>query len=129
MMQAPFQSTHIPVTQSIKVSLESMMKALEYPGDFLARLMRQLLSALRTEEIQNQRRHKRPRKEVRGQHGEHHRFGQRTEQITRNSTKEENRHEDDTDGESGDESRGGNLLCARENRCQRSGFYPRAANG
>ena len=49
-------------------------------------------------------------KHVAGQHGEHHRLGQRHEQVPRRAGEEEHRHEDDADAQRGHEGRQGDFL-------------------
>jgi hypothetical protein len=56
------------------------------------------------------------REQVRRQHGEDDGFGQRYEEVLRNATEEEHRHEDDADGDGGDKGWDGDLRGAVEDR-------------
>ena len=60
-------------------------------------------------------RHQGSRKQVRSQHGEHHRFRQRHKQIPRHAGEEKHRHEHDADRQRGNERRNRNLLRAIQN--------------
>src|SRR6516225_5628250 len=53
--------------------------------------------------------------QIGSQHGENHRFRQRYKQISSDAGQKEHRHEDDADGQRGDERWNGDLLCAIEN--------------
>src|ERR1017187_8519623 len=55
------------------------------------------------------------RKKIRCQHGENHGHGKRCEQVPGGARQQQHGHEQDADGERGDESGSGNLLCAVEN--------------
>ena len=68
------------------------------------------------EKIHDQRRHHGARKEIRGQHGENHRLGQRHKQISGGAGEEEHRDEDDANAQRRDKSRNRNLRGAVQNR-------------
>ena len=69
-------------------------------------------------EIASHRRDQGPRQEVRGQHREHHRHGERPEERRRRSGQEEDRQEHDRDGQSRDERRRGDLRRSIHDRLQ-----------
>jgi hypothetical protein len=59
--------------------------------------------------------HNGSREQIAGQHGEDDGFGERHEQVARHAAEEEHGHEDDADGQGGDECRNGDLRGAVEN--------------
>jgi len=61
------------------------------------------------QEEHHQRRHDRPGEQVGGEHGEHHRLGQRHKEVARGPREKEHRHEHDADAEGRDERRHGDL--------------------
>ena len=56
-----------------------------------------------------------PGKEIRSQHGEHYRFGERNEQVSRHARQQEHRRKHNADRKRGDEGRGRYLRCAVQN--------------
>ena len=66
--------------------------------------------------VQRQRRDQCSRQHIRGQHGEHDRFGQRCEQVFGDTAQEEDRHEHDADRECRDQRRHGDLVRAFHDR-------------
>ena len=64
--------------------------------------------------------HQRTRQQVAGQHGEHHRFGQRHKQIPRHAAEEEHGDEHDADAERGDERRDRDLAEPSRMACSSS---------
>ena len=76
---------------------------------------RRLFVPLRLEQVHRQRRNERPREDVRGHHGKHHRLGQRDKEVARDAGKQEHRHEDDADAKRGDKGGHGDLARAVEN--------------
>ena len=63
-----------------------------------------------------QSRNQRARENIRGQHGEDHRFRQRHEQVAGHAAQEEHRQEHDADAERRDQRGNGDLGCAFEDR-------------
>ncbi len=64
----------------------------------------------------HQRGHERPRKDVAGEHGKHHGFRQRHEQITRHAGQKKHGHEHDANAQRRDKRRQCDFLRADENR-------------
>ena len=67
-------------------------------------------------QIFHHHRHERAREDIRGEHGEDDRERERREEVFRRAIEENDRDEDDTDGERGNEGRHGDLLRAVEDR-------------
>ena len=86
-----FQGAAIAFANALKALLETRLKAAQRTGRF--RMVIMLLQP-----IQRERRDQRPRQHIRRQHREHHRFGQRREQILGYPAQEEDRDKNDTDG-------------------------------
>ena len=72
------------------------------------------------QQVLRHRRHERARQDVRRQHREDDRLGQRHEQVARDAGEEEHRHEHDADAERRDERRHGDLLRRRRESPARS---------
>ena len=79
------------------------------------------------QQIHHQRRHQRPRKQVRRQHGEYHRFRQGDEQIASHTGKKEHGHEHNADGQGRNQGRYRDLLRAIENRLLQLLLHPQVA--
>src|SRR5579883_3658287 len=77
-------------------SLESALKGTLKEHQRIARRPAMLLLA---QQVHRERGNQRSRKDIRSDHGEHHCFGERHEQILRYTAQEEHRNEDDTDTE------------------------------
>ena len=61
------------------------------------------------QQIHRHGRHQGARQHVRREHGEHHGFGERHEQVARDAGQQEHRHEHDADAQRGDQGRHGDL--------------------
>jgi len=68
------------------------------------------------EQVQRHHGHQRPRQEIRREHGENHRLGQRHEEITGDAAQKEHRQEHDADAQGRHESGNGDLRRAVQNR-------------
>ena len=99
------------MAKTLKSALERVLK----PDERIARSSQHGdLSAL--QEIQRQRRHERSGQEIRREHGEDHRLGQRHEEVTGDAAQKEHRQEHDADAQRRHEGGNGDLRRAVEDR-------------
>ena len=99
--------------QALEAALEGGDQTRAKPGGRRGALVRVTL-CLAGHEVVHHRRHQGPREEVRGQHREDDRHGQRDEEELGGSADEHHRNEDDADAERGDEGGRGDLAGAIE---------------
>ena len=79
-------------------------------------LIGRAVDVLIAQQIVCQRRHQRARQHIGGGKREHHRFGERPEQVARNAAESKHRHEGDANAEQRHRRRHHDLLGAIENR-------------
>jgi hypothetical protein len=103
----------IAFTQPLEALLEAGLKADQARNRTVAGDRR---VAARAHQIHREGRHQRAREKVRRDHREHHRFGERHEQIAGHAGEQEHRHEYDADRQRRDESRHGDFAGAVEDR-------------
>ena len=106
----PFQQTRIAAAHLLEPSLKSALKT----GQDISRRHRMVV--VRLQQIHRQRWHQCSRENVRRQHGEDDRFGQRHEEIARDAAQEEHRQKHDADAERRHQGRHRDLRRAFEDR-------------
>ena len=109
MLQRGRQQLPVSVAKSVEPFLEP---PLEVSQNRLGTIGFVLVPA---HDVHHQRGNQRARKQVGGEHGEHHRLRQRHEQIARYAGQEEHRHEHNADAQGGNEGRDRDLLRAVQN--------------
>ena len=113
MAQAALERLAVALPHAGEAALERPVEADER---IAARTWMAVVEDAGAQQVLRERRHQRPREEVRGQHREHHRFGERHEQVPRDTRQHEHRHEHDADGECRDQRRDGDLPRAFQDR-------------
>ena len=114
-IEAELQEAGIAAAKRFESALKGMMDPREHASPVI--LFRMLVpGGFFLHQVHHQRRHKRSREEVRSEQSEDDRFGQRHEEITRDSGQEKHRHEHDADRQRGHQRRDRDLLRAIENR-------------
>ena len=111
---ANFQHAVITVAQPLESMFEPLLHARENVGLFLRLAFGQ--QGVIGEQVARHGRHNRARQNVGRQHGERNRFGQRDEQVARDSGEEKHRNEHDTNREGRNQRRHGDLRRAVQNR-------------
>src|SRR5215467_13076871 len=84
----------VGVAKTLEAALERILK----PNERIARSSSSMM-IFRFEQVERQGRHERSGQEIRREHGEHHRLGQRHEQITGDAAQKEQWQEHDADAQ------------------------------
>ena len=108
-LERPGQRIDITLPQIFEALLERLLNPREEIG-------RRFFAFVTANQILHHHRHERAREQIGREHREHDGERQRREQIFRRPSQKHDRHEDDTNGQRGDERRHRDLLCAVENR-------------
>ena len=103
---------------AVAESFERQLKGNLHPYQRIAARSVQVSSLLlmAAQQILGHGRDQRPREQIGGEHGEHHRFRQRNEQVARHAGEEEHGQKHDADGKGGNKCRDRDLLRAIQNR-------------
>src|SRR5258708_2589005 len=114
MLHGPGQHAMVSIAHELEAALKADLQALERSEDvvFHIELVFVLMSA---QQVHDQGGYQGPRKQVRGEHGEHHGLGQRNEKKFGYAGQEEHGHKHDADTQRGNEGGHGNLRCAIQN--------------
>src|SRR5579883_2587242 len=110
MAQGPIEQPDVTVAKLFESMVEELMAAVkDAPAVAVA-------GDLRCEQVRHHGRDQRAGKQIGREHREHHRHGERREQVARGSGEQQHRHENDADGERGDEGRDRDLRGAIQHR-------------
>ena len=111
-VHAEGEQAQIAVAKALKARFKTALEADEGIAtvEFPARLGVVVL----LEQVFGHGGHQRPREQIAGEHGEDHGFGHGNEEESRHAAQEEHGHEDNADGQGGNQSGNGNLRRAVE---------------
>src|SRR5580698_1637066 len=113
MRDAHFEKAAIAMTELLKTALETLLESYQRITALLFALY--FVFVVLLQQILRHGRHNRTREQVGRQHGEDYRFSQGYKEVFGHAGQEEHRHEDDADGDRGNEGRDRNLRSAVEN--------------
>ena len=112
MVHAQGEQAQVAVAEVLKAGLEALLEADE--GIAAGALPCGFRVVVLLEQVLGHGGHQGAREQVAGQHGEDHRLGHGNEEVARHAAQEEHGHEDDADGQGGDQGGHGDLRRAVE---------------